>query len=91
MQDGFPHCTGAGRTGPCGCVAGAGGALPVEGAVVVGGVFTPAPGVLKFTRGAFSAPAAAWKKGYSVKPDMFAIALAGNERTLALYACTRSL
>src|SRR6185369_13285518 len=56
----------------------------------------PAPaqapvGLLKFTFGTVLASGGAWKNGYSLKPNTFAVRFAGNCRRDVLYSWTRSL
>src|SRR5437899_13026892 len=48
-------------------------------------------GLVKVTFGACLASGGAWKYGYSLKPNTFAVTFAGNCRRAALYSCTRSL
>src|SRR6185436_10680569 len=46
---------------------------------------------LKLTFGTCLASAGAWKNGYSLNPNNFAVRLAGNWRRPVSYSCTRSL
>ena len=48
-------------------------------------------GLPKLTLGTCLASAGAWKSGYSLKPNIFAVMLAGNCRRDVLYFCTASL